>query len=94
MALTGCPPWMEVTRTKPKKASVQIGLSLSTAGSVTISGRGLKSTTRRDISAGGQSITVPLTRAGVALHRAGRRLAASVRLSAAGATVAATASFR
>ena len=94
VALTGCPPAVKVVKTKAKKTSVLMSVSLSAAGTVTITGKGLKSTTKKNLTAGSHSITVPLTRAGIALYRANRKLAATVKLSAAGAVVATTASFR
>ena len=94
VGLLGCPPSVKVTKTKTKKASVQISFSLSTPGSVTISGKGLKSVTKKGLSAGTHSVTVSLNKAGIASHRAHRKFAASVKLSAAGTTVATTASFK
>ncbi len=52
VALTGCPPSVKVTKTKTKKASVAISISLSAPGSVTITGKGLKSTAKKGLSAG------------------------------------------
>jgi len=64
IAVTGCPPSVTITKTRAKARSILVTVKLSQAGTVSISGKGLKSVTKRGVSAGSHVITVPLTRGG------------------------------
>ena len=64
IAITGCPPSVTITKTRARARSILVTVKLSQAGTVKISGPGLKSVTKRGVSAGSHVITVPLTRSG------------------------------
>ncbi len=81
--VTGCPPTVSITSASVHARSVSVHLNLSAAGTVTISGAGLRRTSRH-LSAGAQTVTVALGQAGLAAKRRHRTVKLSVVLHATG----------
>ena len=70
IAATGaCPPSLTITKTKIKGNSVLVTVKLAKAGTVKITGRGLKTTTKRNVTVGAHTITIPLTATGRAAKK-------------------------
>ena len=84
IAVTGCPPpkpSIAVTKMKVKGSRLLVTVRTSAAGTVKISGRGLKTTVKRNLKAGTHQIKVPLTKAGKAARRKHRKIAVRVSLT-------------
>ncbi len=78
---------VRIVQVKASSTSVVITLEASKAGTVTISGQGLKTTTK-SVAAGGIShIKVPLTKTGKRDHEHHKKVKLTVQLKAAGKTV-------
>jgi hypothetical protein len=90
IAATGCPPSVSITKTAIKANSVTVTLKLGQAGTVKITGKGLKTTTRKGLKAGTHTITVPLTATGRAAKKHRTKLKVQAALSASGKTGTAT----
>jgi hypothetical protein len=86
IAVTGCPPAVSVTKTKIKGNNVLVTVKLGQTGIVKITGRGLRTTTKKALKAGTHTITVPLTATGRAAKKHGAKLKITVALTAAGKT--------
>ncbi len=87
---TGCPPSVNITKTAMKGNTVLVTLKLGEGGTIKITGRGLKSTTRRRVKAGTHTITVPLTPAGRAAKKHMKKLKIQATLSVGAHTGTAT----
>ncbi len=94
IAVTGCGPAVSIAKTKAKGNALLVTVKLSQAGTVKISGTGLKATTKRGLRAGTRQITVPLSRAGRAAKRHHRKIKLRVSLTAGGQTATKTASVK
>ena len=94
IAVTGCPPSVSITRTQVKGNSLAVTVNLGQQGTVKITGRGLRTTTRRGLKAGTHTITVPLTATGRAAKRHKSKLKVQAALTVSGRTGTATATLR
>jgi len=94
IAATGCPPSLTITKTRIKGNTVLVTVKLAKAGTVKITGRGLRSTTKRNVSAGTHTITIPLTKTGRAAKRHRTKLKIKASETIAGQTGTATTTFK
>jgi hypothetical protein len=94
ISVTGCPPAVSVTKTKIKGNSVVVTVKLGQQGTVKITGRGLRTTTKRGVKAGTRTINVPLTATGRAAKRHGSRLTVHAALTVSGRTGTATTTLK
>jgi hypothetical protein len=94
LGVTGCPPSVAISKTAVKGNSVAVTVKLGQQGTVKITGRGLRTTTKRGLKAGTHTITVPLTAVGRAAKQHGRRLTIHAALTVAGKTGTATTTLR
>ena len=94
LGVTGCPPSVAITKTAVKGNSVAVTVKLGQQGTVKITGRGLRTTTKRGLKAGTRVINVPLTAVGRAAKRHGGKLKVQAALTVAGKTGTATATLR
>jgi hypothetical protein len=94
IAATGCPPSLSIAKSQIKGNSVLVLVKLGEAGTVKISGNGLKTTIRKAMKAGIHTITVPLTAAGRAAERHKLKLKIKVTLTAASKTGTATTTLK
>jgi hypothetical protein len=72
VGVTGCPPSVKITGAKVSGKALLVSVKLSEKSSLTISGKGLK-TTHATLAAGSHEVRVPLTRQGLSLHRRHRK---------------------
>jgi hypothetical protein len=93
VAVTGCTPSIQIAKTHAQARALLVTVVLSQAGSVTIAGKGLK-TSRRSLSAGSHTIKVALTKAGLALARHHRKLHIKATVRVAGRSYSGSASVR
>ena len=93
IATTGCPPSLSITKTQVKANSVAVTVKLGQSGTVKITGKGLKPSTKRGLKAGTHTITVPLTATGRAAMKHRTKLKIQASLIAAGKTGTATSSL-
>ena len=70
----GCPPAVSITKTAVKGNAPRVTVNLAIGGTVTITGKGLKTTAKRDVKAGTRTITVPLTNVRKAATQQKRKL--------------------
>jgi hypothetical protein len=89
-----CPPTVSIAGTKAGASSILVTVKVSQAGTVKISGSGLKTVTKRGVSAGTHKISVPLTTGGRALARKHKKLHVQVTVTAAGRSGSATATLK
>lgn len=94
IAVTGCPAAVKITKTVAKAKSVLVTVDTTVNGTVTLTGAGVKTTTRRNLKAGSTVILVPLTTAGRAMRSRHRRLQLRVSLTTGKHAVANTASVK
>jgi hypothetical protein len=94
VAITGCPPALTITRTKVKGNTVLVTVKVGEAGTVKITGRGLRTTTKKGVKAGTHTITVPLTNIGRAAKKHKRKLKFKATLTVAGRTGTATTTLK
>jgi hypothetical protein len=92
IAVQGCQPSAGIEKVKVQGNSVLVTVSLTAAGKVTLSGKGLK-TTHKSLSAGAHQVKVPLTRAGKKLKRHHTSVKVKVTLSSGGSTSSNTLKF-
>jgi hypothetical protein len=78
-------PTVKVIKVKLSRNALLVTVELSQKGTVRISGRGLKTTIRKNLAAGSHRIRVPLTRSGMAARKHHRKLIVHVALTVAGA---------
>jgi hypothetical protein len=83
IAVTGCKaskPSVKITKTKLKGNTLLVTVKTSATGTISISGSGLKTTTKKNVNAGTHAITVSLTKAGKTAkkHRKKTKLRASL----------------
>ena len=94
IGVTGCPPSVSITKIAVKGNSVAVTVNVSQTGTVKITGKGLRSTTKKGLKAGTHTITVPLTATGRAAKRHGRKLKIQAALTVSGRTGTATATLK
>jgi hypothetical protein len=97
LAVTGCPkakPSVRVTKTTLRGSNLLVTIHTTAAGTVTVSGGGLKTTTRRNVAAGTRQINVPLTKAGKLLRGPHKKIRVRARLTAGTTAVASTTSVK
>jgi hypothetical protein len=93
ISVTGCPPSVAITKTSVNGNNVALTVKLGQAGTLVLSGRGIRRKTLHGVKAGGHTITVSLTAAGRAARRHRSKLKITVALSAAGRTGTTTSAF-
>ncbi len=95
IAATGaCPPSLTITRTKMKGNSLLVTVKLTKPGTIKITGRGIKPTTKKGLKAGTHTITVPLTATGRSAKKHRRTLKIQASETLAGLTGTASATLR
>ena len=94
IAVTGCPPTVAITNTKLKGNALLVTVKMSAKGNVTISGKGLKTTTKKNLKAGTHQIRVALTKTGRTLHKHHKKTSVRVKLTVGKQVVARVASVR
>ncbi len=90
VAVTGCPPSLSITKTKVTGNSVSVTVKVGETGTVKITGRGLRTVTKRGVKAGTHTISVPLNATGRAAKRHGSKLRIHAALTVSGRTGSAT----
>jgi hypothetical protein len=93
IAVTGCPPSVAITKTSVNGNNVALTVKLGQAGTLVLSGRGIRRKTLHGVKAGGHTITVSLTATGRAARRHRSKLKITVALTAAGRTGTTTSAF-
>jgi hypothetical protein len=78
-------PTVKVIKVQLSHNALLVTVMLSQKGTVRISGRGLRTTIKKNLAAGRHRIRVPLTRSGVAARKHHRKLIVHVALTVAGA---------
>jgi hypothetical protein len=96
IAVTGCPrakPAVKIVKATIQRDNLLVTVKTTAAGTITVSGRGLKTTSRRELKAGAARISVPMTKMGQQLMRLRRRVQVQVwtRLTVGNKAIAATA---
>jgi hypothetical protein len=94
IAATGCPPSVSITKTAIKGNDLLVTVELGEAGTVKITGRGLRTTTKKGVKAGSHTITVPLTNIGRAAKKHKRKLKFKATLSVGARTGTATTTLK
>jgi uncharacterized membrane protein YgcG len=84
-ARTPVKPTVKVIKVTLSHNALLVTVQLSQKGTVRISGRGLRTTIKKNLAAGRHRIRVPLTRSGVAARKHNRKLIVHVALTVAGA---------
>jgi len=90
----GCPPVVDITKTALRGDTALVTVKLGEGGTVKITGKGLKSTTKRALKAGAHTITVPLTNTGRIAKKHKRKLKIKATLTVAGRTGTATTTLK
>jgi hypothetical protein len=90
IATPGCPPSLTITKATIKGNAVLVTVKLDEAGTLRITGSGLKSVTKRAVTAGTHIISVPLSSAGRVARRHHRKLRLKATEIVAGLTSTAT----
>jgi hypothetical protein len=78
--VTGCGPAVSITKTKATGRGLAMSVTTTTRGRLMISGTGLKTLTKHDMSAGSHELSVSFTGAGKAAARAHRKVELTVSL--------------
>jgi hypothetical protein len=94
IAVTGCPPSVAITKTSVKTSAIAVTVKLGQAGTVVISGKGIRKKTIHGAKAGTRTITIPLTATGRAARKHNAKLKIVVALTAGGKTGTATSTVR
>jgi hypothetical protein len=81
IAVTGCPPTVSIAKARRVGNALLVTVKLSETGTVKISGKGLKTTTKRNLKAGTHQIRVPLTKAGRSMRKHHKKLSVHVSLT-------------
>ena len=87
-ARTPVKPTVKVIKVTLSHNALLVTVALSQKGTVRISGRGLRTTIKKNLAAGRHRIRVPLNRSGMAARRHHRKLIVHVALTVAGAASA------
>ena len=88
------PAVAEHHKTKVKGNTVLVTVKLAKAGTVKITGKGLKTTTKKGVKPGTHTITVPLTATGRAAKKHGRKLKLQASETLSGLTGTATTTLK
>ena len=94
IAVTGCPPTVAITKTKLKGNALLVTVKLSAKGTLRISGEGLQTTTKKNLTAGSHQIRVALTKKGRSLRSHHKKASARASLTVGKQAVASTAAVR
>lgn len=94
IGVTGCPPVVSIVKTSVKGNAVAVTVKVSQAGTVRITGKGVKSTTKRGLKAGTHTISVPLNATGRAAKHHGSKLKIKASETSSGRTGSATATLK
>ncbi len=86
VAVVDCKPTVRVLRTRTRRRDLEVKLSLSAAGTVRVSGNGVRTLFKRNVAAGTRAFRIALTRSGRAAARRHRKLKLRVSLTAGGRT--------
>jgi hypothetical protein len=84
IALTGCPPTVTIAKAKLKGNTLLVTVKLSAAGTVRISGKGLKTTIKKNLKAGTHQIRVALTKVGRSMRKHHKKTTVRVGLTVVG----------
>jgi hypothetical protein len=90
----GCPPSLTITKATMKGNAVLLTVKLNEAGTLRITGSGLKSVTKRAVTTGTHTISVPLSSAGRAAKRHHGKLKLKATETVAGLTGTATSTLK
>jgi len=96
ISVTGCPAAkaaVKITKATATATRLLVTLAATTKGTVTLSGKGLK-TTKRNLKKGTSKIRVPLTQSGQAMHEHHDKLELHARITAGAQAAAKTASVK
>jgi hypothetical protein len=91
IATPGCVPTLDVTKVRIKGNAVVLTIKLDEAGTVKITGRGLKGTTKKNLGAGVHTVTIHLTATGRIAKRHHHKITVHLAELAGGLTGTATA---
>ena len=94
IAVTGCPPTVAITKTKLKGNALLVTVKLSAKGTLRISGEGLQTTTKKNLTAGSHQIRVALTKKGRSLRSHHKKASVRASLTVGKQAVASTAAVR
>jgi hypothetical protein len=94
IAVTGCPPAVTVTKAKVNGNNLTVTVKLGQAGTLVLSGKGIRRRTLHGAKAGTRTITIPLTATGRAAREHRTKLKITVALTASGKTGTATSTLR
>jgi hypothetical protein len=94
IAVTGCPPTVAITKTKLTGNTLLVTVKLSAEGTVRISGKGLKTTTLKNLKAGTHQIKVALTKTGRSMRKHHKKTTVHVSLTVGKQAVAKTTALR
>jgi hypothetical protein len=94
IGVTGCPPSLSISKTAIKANNLLVTVKLGETGTVKITGKGLKTTTKKALKAGTHVITVPLTSVGRTAKRHKTKLKIQATLTVAHRTGTATTTLR
>ena len=97
IAVSGCPatkPAVKITKTELKGNSLRVTVRTTEQGTVTISGAGLSTTSKRNVKLGTTQLAVPLTTAGKTMRHVREKLKLRASLTVGKKSVAKTASVR
>jgi hypothetical protein len=84
IAVTGCAPGkptVKIARVKVSGNALLVTVKTGGTGTVRISGRGLKTTAKKNLAAGTHQIRVPLTKAGRSMRKHHRKTTVHVSLT-------------
>jgi hypothetical protein len=94
ITVSGCPPAVKVIKTQAKAKSLLVTIDTTVKGTITLSGRGVHTTTEKNVRAGESRITVRLTSTGQAMRARRARLELRASLTTGRQAVAKTASVK
>ncbi len=94
ITVTGCPPTVAITKTTLKGNTLLVTVKMSAKGTVKISGTGLQTTVKKNLTAGTHRIQVKLTRTGRSLRAHHKKTRVQVRLTVGKQVAAKTASVK
>jgi hypothetical protein len=81
IGVTGCPVTFAVTKTKISGNALLVTVKTSNNGTVKISGKGLKTITKKNLAAGSHQIRVTLTKAGRSMRKHKKKVSVHVSLT-------------
>jgi hypothetical protein len=84
IAVTGCPPTVGIAKTKVEGNTLLVTVKTSTKGTVRISGRGLKTVTKKNLNPGTHQVRVTLTKTGRSMRSHHKKVSVRVSLTVVG----------